>query len=490
VVFSSAFFLFVFLPLFLAVYYLVPARARSLVITVGSWAFYAWWRVDFLALYAAVTVWTYGFGALIAAAPDPRSALRRTAFGVAGSLAVLAYFKYYGFFAVSFAETFGLDPATSFFVLNVILPIGVSFFVFESISYMVDIYRKDAEPAQSFVDFAAFLALFPHLIAGPVMRYKDLAAQITWRSHTVAKFSAGCTLFMIGLAKKVLIADSVAPIADGLFSLAVPSLMDAWLAAIAFSVQLYFDFSGYSDMAVGLGLMIGFRLVRNFHFPYVSRSITEFWRRWHISLSLWLRDYLYIPLGGSRKGPLRTYFNLFVTMVLGGFWHGANWTFLIWGAWHGALLAIERLLGARSGRRMAVAGETADQHRGAGDRSPWPRAIALPLTLLFVVIGWVMFRAPDVASAFGLYGGMIGLNGLWLSTDADWRLARFDLAVLVIGVLIVFIEPKLTKRFWAGRGTGLQLDATMASLALVILAAASVLKLSADAYSPFLYFQF
>jgi alginate O-acetyltransferase complex protein AlgI len=472
-IFSSNIFVFVFLPLFLAIYYLAPARARSLVIVVGSWTFYGWWRIDFLALYAAVTLWSYWIGHLIASADTRESAKLRTIIGCVGSLMVLFYFKYWNFFTGSLIDTLGITSPGSIFAMHVILPIGISFFIFESISYMMDIYRKDAPPARNFLDFAAFLALYPHLIAGPVMRYKDLSEQIVARTHTFEKFNEGCIWFMVGFAKKVLIADSVAPLADTLFSAASPTFQEAWLGTIAYTIQLYFDFSGYSEMAIGLGLMIGFRLIQNFDCPYISRSITEFWRRWHISLSQWLRDYLYITLGGNRHGKARTYANLFLTMLLGGLWHGANWTFLIWGGWHGAILALERAMGAK------------------GIESPWPRALAWPLTIVAVMLGWVMFRAPDAATAFSFYGGMIGLNGFAITPEMAWRLPDMQIAFLLIAIAIVFIEPRMPTiaraALSAGRGA---LAAGTGRVALVGLFALAVLKMSADSYSPFLYFQF
>src|SRR5438552_802804 len=320
-VFSSNIFLFVFLPLFLAAYYATPNRFRSWTVVIGSYVFYGWWRADFLILYLAVTVWSYYLGQLIAGAATRERAKRLCIVGVAGSLSVLLYFKYFNFFADSLLAAIGNDGRSADLLWKVILPIGVSFFVFESISYLVDIYRKDAPPARNFIDFAAFLALYPHLIAGPVMRYKDLSAQIVARTHSLDKFSEGCVWFMVGFCKKVLIADSVAPMVGIIFDKPDPTFVESWPGAIAYTIQLYFHFSGYSEMAIGLGLMIGFRLIRNFDTPYISRSITEFWRRWHISLSTWLRDYLYIVLGGNRRGTRRTYVNLIVPMLLGGLWH-------------------------------------------------------------------------------------------------------------------------------------------------------------------------
>lgn len=472
-IFSSNIFLFVFLPLFLAVYYLTPVRARSLVIVIGSWTFYGWWRVDFLALYAAVTVWSYVMGHLIASAETKESSKLRCIIGSVGSLMVLFYFKYWNFFTASLIDVLNVTSPAGIFTMQIILPIGISFFIFESISYMMDIYRKDAPPARNFMDFAAFLALYPHLIAGPVMRYKDLSAQIVERTHTFAKFNEGCVWFMIGFAKKVLIADSVAPLADTLFAAESPTFAEAWLGAVAYSIQLYFDFSGYSEMAIGLGLMIGFRLIKNFDSPYISRSITEFWRRWHISLSEWLRDYLYVTLGGNRKGKARTYVNLFLTMLLGGLWHGANWTFIVWGAWHGGILALERALGAK------------------GKSSPYPALIAWPLTTVAVILGWVMFRAHDVGSAFAFYEAMAGFNGFALTDEYAWRITDTQIAWLLIGIAVVFIEPnmrRIARGVLALGQAGMVVGATR--LALVSAFGLAILKMSADSYSPFLYFQF
>jgi len=366
-VFSSNVFLFLFLPIFLGLYYLSSNRYRNLLILIGSYAFYAWWRVDFLLLFVAVTLWNYGFGLRIyRAGVRSKAAQRWVIWGVAGNLATLGYFKYANFGVANInkvLEGAGFEP---FLLTHVILPIGISFYIFQSLSYLIDVYRGDTEPTENLINFAAFIALFPQLIAGPVLRYKDLADQFTDRTHSLDKFSEGATRFMQGFVKKVFIADSLAPLVDHIFALQDPSTGDAWLGMIAYTAQLYFDFSGYSDMAIGLGLMMGFRFMENFNQPYISQSITEFWRRWHISLSTWLRDYLYVPLGGNRKGTFNTYRNLFLTMLLGGLWHGANWTFLIWGAWHGMWLTI----GARLWRECRAQGDQPAEmavHLPAGD---------------------------------------------------------------------------------------------------------------------------
>jgi alginate O-acetyltransferase complex protein AlgI len=275
--------------------------------------------------------------------------------------------------------------------------------------------------------------------------------------------------FMTGFGKKVLLADLVARLADAAFALQQPSFADSWLGALAYAVQIYFDFSGYSDMAIGLGLLIGFRFVENFNSPYLSKSISEFWRRWHISLSSWLRDYLYIPLGGSRRGPTRTYANLLIVMLLGGLWHGAAWTFVAWGAWHGTLLVVERWLRSR--------------------RPDRPLAPGVPLTLLLVVLGWVIFRSPDFGVALRMFSGMIGLHGLGISDQMGWQTSRSALAALAVSFLLIYGAP-LARRAQAFFVAGRQWLAAGARLAILPLFLLSVLQLVAESYSPFLYFRF
>ncbi|MCB9979462.1 MAG: MBOAT family protein [Rhodospirillales bacterium] len=474
-VFASGVFLFLFLPVFLAVYYLTPARFRSLTILIGSGIFYAWWRVDFAVLLFAVMLWAHFVALSIGRAQESGNethARRWMIAGVVVNLSTLGYFKYWNFGVDTLDAIMikaGMTPPQD--VARVLLPIGISFFVFHAISYIVDIYRRDARPVKHFADFAAFMTLFPQLVAGPVLRFKDLAWQFENREHSLDKFSEGARRFMIGFAKKVLIADTVAPLADAAFALENPSAADAWLGALAYAVQLYFDFSGYSEMAVGLGLMMGFRLIENFNHPYISASITEFWRRWHISLSTWLRDYLYIPLGGNKKGPVRTYVNLFLTMLLGGLWHGANWTFVLWGAWHGIILAIERLLGVRAREGEAIA-----LHK---------RIARVGFTMLLVLIGWVMFRASDVSSAMTMYGGMVGLNGGGISDAFAWQISGMAAATLALAGIVVYLPPFLAA--WRNESVQASLAGRLGVIVLFLLA---VTKLLSQSYSPFLYFQF
>jgi len=472
-VFSSNVFLFLFLPLFLAVYYLTPdrARLRNWVVLIGSYVFYAWWRVDFLFLFAAVTIWNYLIGMAIARNGAGTTQARRwLALGVTVDLLTLGYFKYANFGVDSLNALLGSAGIEPVIWTHVILPIGISFYIFESISYIADVYRGDTEATRHPVDFATFIALFPHLIAGPVFRYKDLADQFEKREHSWEKFGEGSLRFMQGFIKKVFIADTIAPLATSAFGLTHPTTADAWLGALAYTAQLYFDFSGYSDMAIGLGLMMGFRFVENFNQPYVSQSITEFWRRWHMSLSSWLRDYLYIALGGNRGGTLKTYRNLFLTMLLGGLWHGANWTFVLWGAWHGLILCIERALGVKA------AVSRFRPHRWA-------------LTLLFIVLGWVMFRSDNVGVALRMYGAMFRFDGAGLSDVYAGVVTSLEIATLLLAIAVAAVTGATSLR--PASQPPLRAHGHLAAQVLIWpLFLLAILKLSAQSYSPFLYFQF
>ncbi|WP_062264910.1 MBOAT family O-acyltransferase [Endozoicomonas arenosclerae] len=468
-VFSSTVFIFLFLPLFLMLYYLTPGRWKNLLLLVASYSFYAWWRVDFLALFIGVTLWNWVFGNLIYQRQQAGgSGKNLLTVAIIGDLLTLGYFKYADFGIDSLnglMATMGYEP---FDLAHVLLPIGISFYTFQAISYVIDVYRKDVKPTKNLIDFAAFIALFPQLIAGPVLRYKDLADQFESRSHTLEKFNEGAWLFMIGFCKKVLIADTIAPIADASFALESPTFLESWLGIFAYTSQLYFDFSGYSDMAIGLGLMLGFRFINNFNQPYISQSITEFWRRWHISLSSWLRDYLYIPLGGNRGGAFLTYRNLFLTMLLGGLWHGANWTFLVWGAWHGLILAFERYF-----------------KLGTSDTDPL-KAARILTTLLLVMMGWVFFRADNVGTAFEFLYSMLGLNGLEFSVKGIADVASLSFLMLCFSWWLIFYRG-LNQRL---KSESVPIGINYSQLAMCGLFAVAVSKLMAESYSPFLYFQF
>jgi alginate O-acetyltransferase complex protein AlgI len=468
VVFTSTVFLFLFLPLFLTAYALLPPRRRTAAIVIGSYAFYAWWRPDFALVFALSTVLAIAAGRAVARGRGTAAGRRALVWGVGAQLATLAYFKYADFGIASLNALLtgvGVRPLP---LLEVVLPIGISFYVFQAISYVADVARRDAPDDARAVDVAAYIALFPQLIAGPIVRYKTIADRLAAPTIDRASFAAGAERFMLGFVKKVLIADAVAPIADGAFALATPSAAEAWLGLLAFAVQLLFDFSGYSDMAIGLGRMLGFRFPENFDRPYRARSITEFWRRWHISLSTWLRDYLYVPLGGSRRGAAATYRNLALVMLLGGLWHGAAWTFVLWGAWHGAWLVIERLRGVRA------------------DRPAWPGALGVAGTFTVVLFGWALFRADGLPAAGALLAGLVGAHGFAVTGELAWQLAPRALVTLALGLALAFL-PRPGER--PVRWPRLAFGAPPVAL-LIPLFVLGVGRALADTASPFLYFRF
>jgi alginate O-acetyltransferase complex protein AlgI len=347
------------------------------------------------------------------------------------------------------------------------LPIGISFYTFQSLSYTVDVYRGDAPAARSLVDFACFVSMFPQLIAGPIIRYRTVAQQLVYREHTLPRFSAGTSLFILGFAKKILLANPMGEVADAAFAAAAPTTLDAWFGIVAYAFQIYFDFAAYSDMAVGLGRMLGFEFPKNFNAPYLADNITDFWRRWHISLSTFLRDYLYIPLGGNRLGPSRTYVNLATVMVLGGLWHGANWTFLVWGVMHGTLLMGERWAGKNSLYRTL------------------PKTLRIGITFVLVLIAWVFFRAESLTAAGDYLAAMFALQttpGSSLLLAAELYTVR-NLAVAAICAILT-IQP-IQAFDWSQKR--LNLAAAMFVLMLFLLALA---VMPTQAFNPFLYFQF
>lgn len=306
----------------------------------------------------------------------------------------------------------------------VILPIGISFYTFESISYTFDVYRRETEPASSFWNYAGFIVFFPHLIAGPIIRYRDIGPQLIGKRHQLSEVCHGAALFILGLGKKLLVADGIAPLVEGVFNGTSHGFVDSWIAVFGFTMQLYFDFSGYTDMAIGLAALFGFRFPQNFNAPYHAESISDFWSRWHMSLSSWLKDYLYIPLGGNRKGPGRTFLNLFATMLIGGLWHGANWTYVCWGGYHGALL-----VGQRFWNKQKL------------PASSW-RPFNIALTFVLVMVGWAIFRAPDLSVMRTVFAGMCGLQGFSNLAQLGPQLRPITVLALVIAPLIVVFAPK------------------------------------------------
>ena len=465
-VFSSYLFLFYFLPAALALYYAAPRRAKHAVLTALSYLFYGWANPLFVVLLFVSTVIDFVAGLVMAREVHRRSAL---VVSICSNLSLLGFFKYFNF-AVdnvnAMARALGLEALAIDTAIRVTLPLGISFYTFQSMSYSIDVYRRRAPAITNFIDFACFVSMFPQLVAGPIIRFSEVADQLRSRSHTATKFARGVAFFSVGLAKKVLLANPCGKIADLAFDAGSLGALDAWYGVTAYAFQIYFDFSGYSDMAIGLGLMLGFVFPKNFDSPYISRSITEFWRRWHISLSTWLRDYLYVPLGGNRKGPRRTYVNLFIVMLLGGLWHGAAWNFIVWGGLHGGLLALER---ARGGRPLHAA---------------LPAPVQTAATFVLVLITWVFFRAPDLPSAVRYLGDMAGLGAAYPAEALLGGIvyAPYYVGTFAIAALVTWTCPQTWN--WSRTLTGPKAAAAAAALVLAAVA------LTTQAFNPFIYFIF
>jgi alginate O-acetyltransferase complex protein AlgI len=475
-VFSSHLFVFYFLPLALAVYYLLPRPARHLGLTLLSYLFYGWANPAFVLLMLFSTAVDYVCGLVIAARGPVVEGGARTraqklavAASVVANLSLLGFFKYFNFAVDSYDAVLaflGLPGLQLDQVLRVTLPLGISFYTFQSMSYTLDVYRGRSAALRRPIDFACYVAMFPQLVAGPIVRFHEVADQLRRRRHGFDKIARGLALFSLGMAKKVLLANPCGKVADLCFDAGSLHVLDAWYGAAAYSFQIYFDFSGYSDMAIGLGLMLGFVFPDNFDSPYTSRSITEFWRRWHMSLSRWLRDYLYIPLGGNRQGTVRTYVNLLTVMLLGGLWHGASWTFFLWGGLHGILLAVERACG----RERATAG--------------LPGVLRVALTFFLVTVSWVFFRAASLGDALGYLANLAGLGevqpGARLLGGILYQ--PYYLATFALAAAVTWGLPK--SGAWL---ESLTWPKALASVALLWLA---LVAMETQGYNPFIYFIF
>jgi len=479
--FTEPTFLFLFLPILLALYFLkrTDGRYANWLLVTASIIFYATGGGAFTLLMLASIAFNYRVAIAIdrAAAAEPRRWI--LAFSLAVNLSVLALFKYANFLvdnASMLAVWLGRQPIT---LAQVVLPIGISFYTFHAISYVVDVYRRDAVAQKSPAHAALYLLLFPQLIAGPIIRYRDLAPQLAARVISLDGFAAGVRRFVIGLGKKVLIANTVAEAADQIFAMPAAELSPAhaWLAVSCYTLQIYFDFSGYSDMAIGLGRMFGFRFPENFAWPYIAESVQDFWRRWHLSLSSWFRDYLYIPLGGSRGSNLRTYVNLVIVFFLCGLWHGASWTFVIWGLYHGAFLVLERLGFGRVVGRM------------------W-RPIRHIYLLLIVMVGWVFFRADTLDGALGILAAMSGRPAAaptpytlqwYLTTPLAIAFAAGVLGSLPVGPWCERLAIRASGR---PQRTSARVLAVAGTAAIVVMLLASIAQIAARTYNPFIYFRF
>ena len=448
-VFSSIMFVFVFLPIVLTFYLLLyilltnknnnkqPLSINILnsFLLLASLVFYTWGEPKNIIILLFCTLSNYIIAQFI---PHKKFSKYWVTLGIIINIGLLVYYKYAMFIFAKESLDFinSILPDSLYFstTFNIVLPLGISFYIFQATSYLVDVYRKEVKPAKNLIDFACYLTMFPQLVAGPIVRYSQVAIELKERIITTSSFATGATRFILGLAKKVLIADTLGKVADSAF--AVPTgelpMYAAWAGIICYTFQIYYDFSGYSDMAIGMGKMFGFKFPENFNYPYIADSIKDFWRRWHISLSTWFKDYLYIPLGGNRKSPLRTYFNLFIVFLLCGFWHGASWNFLAWGAYYGLFLVMERIFPSFPAHL--------------------PRIFRHIYALLIIILGWVLFKADSLSHAYGYYQFLLGIfdstlknpviNLNWNGNDVDYALL---IAVIFATPLYRIISEKINK---------------------------------------------
>ncbi len=483
-VFSSFVFLLAFLLLVLLIYYVCPGKVRNLVLLIASLLFYAWGEPVYVLIMLFSTVFDYTNGRLIEYFQNknrPGKAKVVLVIDLVGNLGILGFFKYADFVIGNINSITGAGLT----LLHIALPIGISFYTFQTMSYTIDVYRKVVPAQHNIVAFATYVTLFPQLIAGPIVQYKTVAAELSDRKVTLTDFSEGAFRFTIGLAKKVLLANQIGSLWDTISQLHQMSAATAWLGAIAYSFQIYFDFSGYSDMAIGLGKMFGFHFLENFNFPYMSKTITEFWRRWHISLSSWFREYVYIPLGGNRKGMGRQLFNIMVVWILTGLWHGANWNFVLWGVYYGILLMIEKLFLLKWLKKA-------------------PAWIGHIYSMFLVVIGWTIFAQTDMSQLGRYLKTMFGI-GAHGGADADFFYFLSTNAVLLILLVVCSIDHRFWLRKvckksvasenaendniyqWCEQSRGVTYAKPVIMIVLLVV---SFAFLVGDSYNPFLYFRF
>lgn len=467
-VFSSIVFLFLFLPLVLFGYYILPKKIKSYFLLTASLLFYLWGETQFFFVIVLSILINYGFSLLISQKSLQKYKKSILIFSIIGNLSLLIYFKYSKFIL----ESFGIENTGFLNINEIYLPLGISFFTFQALSYVIDVYKGTNPVQKNPFKLGLYIAMFPQLIAGPIVRYHDIAKQIENRTHKLSLFISGVEKFIIGLGKKVLIANTVAESADYIFALPAETLSTShiWIAVLCYTIQIYFDFSGYSDMAIGLGRMFGFKLLENFNYPYISKSIREFWRRWHISLSNWLKDYLYIPLGGSRVSKPRIYFNIFTVFLLCGLWHGAGWNFILWGCWYAVFLMLERL--------------TNFENIKAKRWIPFKHLY----TLAVVVLGWVLFRAESIDKAILYYKKMFTYTA---NEFYPMRIFLDNEIILAIVLGIIFSTPLIS---YLGRKMKKEKHPIAASIitkaTCVFILLLSIGSLATDAYNPFIYFRF
>ena len=465
-VFCSSFFLFLFLPVCLLLYYTTPNKYRNYSLLLFSFIFYFWGETSFAWLILCSIFFNYGIGILISESNYKKILIT---VGVIGNLLALMYYKYFVFF------TNLINPNVQP-ILKIALPLGISFYTFHSISYLVDIYREKVKPQYNLVNMGLYIVNFMQLVAGPIIRYHDVERQLTKRIHSFSKISFGIKLFIKGLTKKMIIANTAAAFADQIFNSPINSYTTiyAWLGVLAYTIQIYFDFSGYSDMAIGLAKMFGFDFKINFNIPYSATSIRDFWQRWHISLSTWFRDYLYIPLGGNRNGTIRTGFNLLLVFLLCGFWHGANVTFIAWGCLHGFFLVIERLA-SNSIKRVV------------------PQVIKHAYVWLVVMMGWVLFRSNSLTSALNLFKKLFFIDKNCLNTYPDTTvfINPFFNVIIIFAIIISVLNWKeLSTKLIYNKYLSLTSYRLMEIIVLTIFFMWSIGEMLSNSYNPFIYYNF
>lgn len=465
--FSSITFLYYFLPLVLLIYFVVPFKAKNLVLLISSFIFYGWGEPVYVVYMALSILVQYILGLLIEKYSDRGLAKLFIVLSVGFSLGLLGYFKYTDFFIANFNAATGMSIP----LLKIVLPVGISFYTFQILSYTVDVYRKRISAQKNLIDLATYIVLFPQLIAGPIVRYIDIDKQLKVRSHSVEMVYEGLVRFVMGLAKKVLIANSLGELGDIFVKSTDKSVLFYWMYALAFALQIYFDFSGYSDMAIGLGKMFGFTFLENFNYPFISKSITEFWRRWHMSLGSWFRDYLYIPLGGNRVRTSRWLFNIFIVWMLTGFWHGADWNFIIWGLFFAVLLILEKLFLSKLLEKL-------------------PSFISHIYLLIIVIISFVIFDASSMNLAFERIGAMFGASDspLW-NSNSLYYLRSYALVFIVAIIGATPMIKNLVEKAKKKEGWSKAIN-ILSPIVTIILLVAVTAYLIDSSFNPFLYFRF
>ena len=466
--FSSAIFLFLFLPILLLVYYITPKKLKNTLLLFASLTFYTFGEKELVLIIIVSTFIDY-FAALIIEKYNKNLGL---SISIIANLSFLLYFKYASFVFENyhaFLEFFNLQSEQLQSLPNITLPLGISFYTFQTMSYTIDVYRGNVKANKNFINFATYVTLFPQLIAGPIVRYKDIYKQLKYRNQNITQFSEGVERFIIGLAKKMIIANNLAFVADGIFNMPMNNIssLALWVGVLAYTFQIYYDFSGYSDMAIGLGKMFGFEFLENFNYPYVSKSIREFWQRWHISLSTWFRDYLYISLGGNRKGNSRTYINLIIVFFITGLWHGASWNFIVWGLFHGFFLILERIGLSKILDKL-------------------PKAISHIYTLLVVVIAWVLFRANTLYDALQYIKNMFSFKTDMNSGILEYYITKEVVFAFILALIFSFPIYKLTENKLVLKSYYPILKMILLFVIFII----SIMYIAVDTYNPFIYFRF